>query len=386
MEPLDREFEAAVTNDSPRRGPGQVLLVSANAQAIASVIDSLNRLGHACQLVNTIDEARSAIARKRFDLVLISRQLGEGARAANGVTFIQELSQLSPGTDAVVLLTRRSFEDSVSAMRAGAIDVISIPAEQADLDDRIEAALLRSRTNQLHEDRIARLMRVCRKLNTAREEIADQVDVLCKELVAAYEDTNDQVSEATMTTEFRTLLRQELDVEELLRAALEYLLIKTGPTNAAVFLPDEGGDWSLGAYVNYDCPRESIASLLDQLGEAVCPQMAEETELVRFEDTDEFAQWLGADVAVLAQCQVIALACMHEGRCMAIMVLFRNRTQPFEDALAHTLDLLRPIFAAQLHQIVRVHHRLTGMWPKQAIDEECDFHEDGEFGFGGLAA
>ena len=33
------------------------------------------------------------------------------------------------------------------------------------------------------------------------------------------------------------------------------MLTKTGPTNAAVFLPGTGTDFDLGAYVNYDCPR-----------------------------------------------------------------------------------------------------------------------------------
>jgi DNA-binding response OmpR family regulator len=386
MERLDREFEAALTDESPARGPGKVLVLSTSAAAIAALLDVLQQRGHACHVAGTLDEARSAVARQRFDLAFVSRSLGEGSRSAHSTAFLDELAQLSPGTKSVVVLARRSFDDSVAALRAGAIDVIALPMDHAELDCRVESALLRSRTNQLHEDRIARLQRVCKRLNSAREEISDQVEVLCKELVAAYEDASTQLSEVAMVTEFRTLLRQELDVEELLRSALEYLLTKTGPTNAAVFLPDEGGDWSLGAYVNYDCPRESIASLLDQLGEAVCPQMAEEDELVRFEDTETFAQWIGSDVEVLAQCQVIAFACMHEERCMAILVLFRNRAQPFDDSLAHTLDLLRPIFATQLHQIIRVHHRLSGMWPKEAIDEECDFHEDGEFGFGGLAA
>ena len=47
-----------------------------------------------------------------------------------------------------------------------------------------------------------------------------------------------------------------------------HLLTKTGPTNAAVFLPDSVDHYGLGAYVNYDCPRESIAALLDALATA----------------------------------------------------------------------------------------------------------------------
>ena len=390
-ESIDREFEAAFAEESPPRGPGKVLLVSTEETAVTIVRAALKKLGHACTLTTSIGAARTAIARTRFDLVLLSRHIGEGANAGNGVALLEELAQLSPGTNAVMLLARRSFDDSVLAMRAGAIDVLVLPMDEIEFASRIEAALLRARTNQVHEERVARLTRICRRLNGAREEISDQVELLCKELVAAYEDNNVQLHDVAMTTEFRTLLRQELDLEELLRCALEYLLTKTGPTNAAVFLPDEDLDWTLGAYVNYDCPRESIGPLLDKLGEAVCPQLADEPEIVRFADASEFAEWAGADVEVLTDSQVIALACMHEQKCMAIIVLFRKNAQPFAESLAGKLGLLRPIFAAQLNQIIRVHHRLHASWPKQAVDEDCDFHdeeppESENFGFGGLAA
>jgi len=391
MESLDREFEAAFADDVPARGPGKVLLVSTSEPAVNAVSAALNRLGHTFKAVRSIDDARSAVALSRFDLVLISRSVGEGAKAGSGIAFIDEINQLTPGTRAVVLLGKRSFDDSVLAMRAGAIDVFVLPMQDNELERRINDALQRARTNQMNEDRIARLKGICTKLSVAREEISDQVELLCKELVTAYEDANEQMHDVAMATEFRTLLRQELDLEELLRCALEYLLVKTGPTNAAVFLPDEGEDWTLGAYVNYDCDRETVAAMLDQLGDVVCSQMADETEMVCFEDTSDFAEWIGADVEALTDSQVVAFACMHENRCMAIIVLFRDRSQPFSDQLAGTLDLLRPIFAAQLSQIIRIHHRLTGAWPKQAIDEEYDFHEDGpeppeNFGFGGLAA
>jgi len=388
MESLDREFEAAFAEEPPARGPARVLFVTTSESAVVALRAALHRLGHACQIAKSIDDARSQVALTRFDLVFVSRSVGEGAKAGNGIAFIDEINQLAPGTSAVVLLSRRSFDDSVLAMRAGAIDVLALPMEDADLERRIESALQRARTNQMNQDRIARLKGICTKLNVARDEISVQVELLCKELVSAYEEANEQMHEVAMVTEFRTLLRQELDLEELLRSALEYLLVKTGPTNAAVFLPDEGEAWSLGAYVNFDCDRATISTVLDTLGEAVCPQMAEETELVQFDDTNEFAAWIGADVDELAGSQVVAFSCLHDNRCMAIIVLFRDRSQPFTDKLAGTLDLLRPIFAAQLSQIIRIHHRLTGSWPKQAIDEDYDFHEDGpeEFGFGGLAA
>ena len=69
----------------------------------------------------------------------------------------------------------------------------------------------------------------------------------------------------TLASEFNSLIRQELDLESLLRVSVEFILGKSGPTNAAVFLPAASGDYSLGAYVNYDCPKDSAEVLMDQL-------------------------------------------------------------------------------------------------------------------------
>ena len=63
--------------------------------------------------------------------------------------------------------------------------------------------------------------------------------------------------------------------------------------------------------------------------------------------------------------------------------LFRSSDRPFGPELAGTLDILRAIFAEQLSQLIRVHHRAKPEWPDDAQDYE-EFGED-DFGFG-LAA
>ena len=190
-----------------------------------------------------------------------------------------------------------------------------------------------------------------------------------------------------MAAEFRMLLRQELDVEDLLRTALEYLLTKTGATNAAVFLPDATTNFELGAYVNYDCPRETITVLLNHLCRTVCPQMIEESEIVSFDDAAAFAAWAGADAGFLAGCEVIAFSCLHEGKCMAVMVLFRSKDEPFDEALAASINILRAIFAEQVHNVIRVHHRASPSWPKDPLeDDEFEAGDYDDYGFGGLVA
>ena len=99
-------------------------------------------------------------------------------------------------------------------------------------------------------------------MNTARIDVTSQVDSLCNDLVHAYQELTDQISHVTAVTEFAAVIRQELDVEELLRTTLEYLLRKLGPTNAAIFLPAAGDEFTLGAYINYDCTKEAGNFLL----------------------------------------------------------------------------------------------------------------------------
>jgi hypothetical protein len=142
----------------------------------------------------------------------------------------------------------------------------------------------------------------------------------------------------------------------------------------------------LGAYVNYDCPRETIAMLLDHLCHAICPQMSREPEIVSFADAEEFSEWIGADAGFLSESQVIALSCMHKGECLAVIVLFRNKSTPFKETLGGILDTLRTIFAEQLTNVIRVHHRATPSWPKEARDGDLDYNDDPGYGFGGLAA
>ncbi len=191
-----------------------------------------------------------------------------------------------------------------------------------------------------------------------------------------------------METEFKTLIKQELDVEDLLRTTLEYLLAQTGPTNAAVFLADQYDNFGLGAYVNYDCPRESISVLLEHLCQAVCPQMSGELEIVSFDDAREFAEWIGVDAAFLGDSEVLAFSCHHRGDCLAVVVLFRSKKDPFDVNLASTIDLLRTAFAEQLANVIRVHHRAAPTWPEdeQPHDDEHDYNDDYGFGFGGGVA
>lgn len=397
MEHLDQQIAQALDDSQTSlkhlsAHPAKVLLVVTDAPRRAAIATALMQHRYECTHVATAVEAKSVLARNRFDVVAVSWSLSDGT----GLDLAPLVQKTSPSTKIMVFVDAITPDMAVQAMRCGAVDCLTLPKSHDSIEDflrRLEPALLKSRADRQRDERLLRLKKICRELNTARHEISKQVDALCDDLSNAYKEIADQMCDVALASEFRTLLKQELDVEELLRTTLEYLLTKTGPTNAAVFLPDaprakhSGArqHYGLGAYVNYDCPRETISVLLDHLGRAICPQMEEELDIVAFADAEDFAEWIGNDVedtGFLANSNVIAFSCLHKGECLAVIVLFRDKNTPFEEKLAGTIDTMREIIAEQLSNVIKVHQRARQSWPKEAEEGDLDYHDD-DLGFGG---
>lgn len=380
MEFLNQDSSSA---DSTATGIARILVVAEESSFDGQLFDALKQW-HQCRRVSSLAGAQEALERAPFDVLLIQLELPDG----DGLELARLLQRTKPATKAIVISADDSVRAAVQAMRCGAVDFVHVPMVIDELLERIGDALEKARIDRQREDRLARLKKVCKQLNIARHEISEQIDVLCHELVAAYQEMSNQLQDTAMASEFRTLLRQELDVEELLRTALEYLLTKTGPTNAAVFLPDGTANFALGAYVNYDCPRDAIDSVLERLGMAVCPQMIDQEQILRFDHAGKFCNWVGIDAGMLSESEVLVFSCEHEGDCLAVVILFRSRHLPFDEGVLKVIDTLRQIFAEQLGQVIKVHHRAEPSWPNDPDDDcdELDFNDDAEFGYGGMAA
>lgn len=384
MEPQDKQslsFPAALESAAAsraRRG-ARALLVMSNEAARGRVVALLNDARRKWVIADHASHADEIIRSTRCEFAVLEADEPDAAFA-----LIESLRAVVPHLKFVLMSSRPTVELIGRALRAEVVDVLAHDAPREAIEQAFDRALRRACSEMDVRERIERLTDICRRLSLSRDEIGEQVEVLCRDLASAYRDIAEQVNEATMVSEFRTLLAQELDLEELLRTALEYLLTKTGPTNAAVFLPTPGQRWELGAYVNYDCPRVKAESFIHHLGEQVCPNLADETEIIRFIDASELADSFGDDAAFLANSQMIAFACRNEDDCLAIAFLFRDAADPFPEELAATLDLLREIFARQIASVIGVHHRAKPQWPREAQD--ADDGED-DYGFlGGMAA
>lgn len=161
----------------------------------------------------------------------------------------------------------------------------------------------------------------------------------------------------TTALEFTGLIKQELDIENLLRTTLEYVLGRSGPTNAAVFLPTTSGDYSLGAYVNYDCPKDTVDILLDHMANVIAPRFENARRIVNLSSRKALSEHIGDQAEWLGDSHVVGFTCRHDDETLAIVVLFRDPRTPFGKSLCEQLEAIGTAFASQLARVIRIHHR-----------------------------
>jgi hypothetical protein len=308
--------------------------------------------------------------------------LARGADAAiidcpDSLHVFDQLRQRNPGLVAVVVRTDADADFLSAALRLGvagvtpgrsAPEVAQALAEALDRRSRIAGALAR-------EHRRARRLRLlCKGLLRNRADLLKQVCDLCEELAGSFRNLSDQVSDVSLVSEFNALIRQELDLEGLLRTTLEFALRRVGAMNAAIYIPNSVGDFSLGAYVNYDCPRDGCEDLLEGLSGAVAAAFAPREEPLLLPDGDRIAETLGRCEPFLAQATMLGIPCRCANETGAIAVFFRDYRTPFSNSQSRALRLIGALFAAQLSRVIRTHNRhlpkgqWSGPWDRGSDD------------------
>ncbi|HKK51495.1 MAG TPA: response regulator, partial [Myxococcota bacterium] len=292
-------------------------------------IESLTFVGDAA-------EAIERVSTTTCDLVIIERALP----ASDGIDLLGTLSTSHPALVGVIVGQVENTDDAVRAMRAGACDLISLQSRSAESARRLIETVKRAQRVRWRDARLDRLKKLCNKLNHARQEVSGQVGELCTDLVEAYKDLSEQFGDVKLATELGSILRQELDIESLLRTMLEFTLRKVGSTNAAVFLPTSSGDYSLGAYVNYNIPKDTAEVMLDQLADTIGPRFEESTEVVSLCGRVDMEEALGSESHWLEDAAAMVVACEHEDESLAVLAMFRDRSKPFLEEDVRTLSII----------------------------------------------
>jgi hypothetical protein len=241
----------------------------------------------------------------------------------------------------------------------------------ADLNHRIDTALNRQHREQKNQQRVSRLRRLCKELNQARHQISQQVDVLCSDLVNAYQDLASQVQNIELTADLRNSLAEELDLEQTLRRTLEFLVAKIGPCNIAIFLPASSGSHSVGGYVNYSFDRDHMPLVLDSLVENLAQRIADSTELIHLDSQQMIQDTLGQSAHWLAGQELLAVACRDDNdEPLACLALFRDSAEPFTDETREILDAAAPLLASHLCKVIRIHHRNEQLFGDDHEDDD----------------
>lgn len=349
------------TGDTPAT-PARVLIVSGSRlerlRLAARLCDARENQGEAtgvgaCEHADCASTALAMIDHDHFDLIMIKADLPDGS----GLELARRLSQKVGAPAPIIVAEEPTLEQAVQALRSGAVDIISTRTAGKELSASVRTACARARQQFDKDARIARLTKVCRQLNRVRHEITSQVSTMCGDLVNAYEDLSGQMVQMSVASEFNSLIRQELDVESLLRTALEFVLAKAGATNAAVYLPSNSSDYSLGAYINYDLPKDTSDMLFDTLGHVVPSKMERCKELRAFNERADLEAFLGEHAHWLDGQSLVTFACHHDGECLAVVCLFRDRRQAFTEAMLPVFRTISELFGRQLARVIHVHHR-----------------------------
>ncbi len=353
-------------NDPPpatRADQRHVLVVeddSAVRHAITEAIRSpRRRVHHAADLA----AARKLLADQPIDLALIDVGLPDG----DGLTLARALRDADRPIRSIVITGRASLEHAVDAIRSGADDFIAKPFDVDQLNRRVTEAIRANRHERRRRHQFDRLRKLCKQLNRARHEITDQVDILCNDLVAAYEELAEQVSRAEQARDDKPAdpptdpawqIDDELDLEPLLRRTMEHLLDRAGAANVMIFLPSSGGGYTVGGYVNYSYDKHTLPVVMQQLAEDAAERLMSRGELVRLDTDAQIGRWIEIGRGFLEGMNIVAIPCVDEaGEPLAGIMLFRPVAEPLGDTAAELLRDVAPVLAAQLVRVIRVHHR-----------------------------
>jgi len=358
----------------------RVLLITSRSGVQRRLVKLLERQADVLTVSKTVLDARKRLGKGLHDLALIDTGIGGGL----GCELAQEMGVSSPGAVSAMISDEADLDDAMLAMRAGATDLIALTASDTEMLSRIEAACERAKRQREREARVARLRRLCHQLNSARKEVSGHVGELCNDLVEAYRELSDQFEDVSVSAELSSMLRQELDVESLLRTLLEYTLAKVGSTNAAVFLPATSGEFSLGAYVNYDCPKDSAEVMMDHLANVMAPRFENQESVLALSGSSDLERYLGEDAHWLGESAALVVACREDDECLAVLSLFRDKRTPFGENDLKLLTIIAELFGEQLSRVIHVHHRHLPKDQWGGFDTDMD--EDDGFGDIDLAA
>jgi DNA-binding NtrC family response regulator len=119
-----------------------VLLIDDNPEVARAIALAFECANYALDTASTPEEAFSMLARRRYDAILLDLNFTRGQTSgAEGFATLARIMADDPSAAVVVITAHSGIRIAVAAMQAGALDFVMKPWRNADLIERVEAAV-----------------------------------------------------------------------------------------------------------------------------------------------------------------------------------------------------------------------------------------------------
>lgn len=170
--------------ESPSR-PAHILVLDDESFVRSVISAALGQHGYAVESVNTLHEAREALKRSSFDLVICDIVLQDGS----GISLLAQLRVQQPQLPVIMITAIHDISVAMDAMRRGAYDYLLKPLDHDLLIDAVLRALEhREVVQESHKYRMS-----LERLVEARTEMLHQA---MKELEHSYDITLEALGDA----------------------------------------------------------------------------------------------------------------------------------------------------------------------------------------------
>ena len=315
----------------------------------------------------TASGALMKMDRQPFDLVLTDLSLPD----ADGKWLVEKIRRRRPGTGVIVLSDDGSAQRILDAVRAGANDFLSKPLDASTVIERVNHLLARTRRVRSNARWRPRTAAHLRRLRNRRRHLAEQVELVCQDLVGGYRRTVEKLLEFQTQQDCRAAIDGQLQIKPLLGTILRYLSDTFDGASGAVFLfPFSAAHARLftttggGPPANIqDYDRTLINGIIQRTLQSGVPLLGSYTY-----DFDQAAAD-GSDSAQpsagLSPRSLLATGLYVRGGPIAALVLQRRRQNPFTSQEAKLLDRLTGPLVNSIDLALRLESKNSCQTPRE---------------------
>ncbi|HEX8340952.1 MAG TPA: response regulator [Tepidisphaeraceae bacterium] len=331
----------ATKHESKSKQPS--VLVVDDEPAMRELFTDIVAGGARCrvQSARTIAEARHLLRHNQYQLMIADVHLPDG----DGMDLLEDLKLTSPAAAAIVMTQKPSIDGTLFALRHGVVDYLPKPFNAQQITQQVKTALRRQAIAERDDVRLTRLKTAVRELNKARHTVSQKVDLLCNDLVNAYGEVAQQLTDVRIGQSFKQTIDAAADLEQLLCHAMDWVLKEAGYCNIAIWLSGDNEVFDLGAYMKYTTAGEKQTT--QALHDALVPLTAKEGS-THLSGEEFLAMLKPSEKKLLPNQTAMTVACNYLGETLAVFACFRDGKCPFKDEDAAMLKQIGGLFAVAL--------------------------------------